>query len=787
MRVRGVFLHLPAPHGYLYAMPLTHLRTLTALAGWLIALLPLCVGAQTKPERVIVFIIDGLHHKAPDRLNMPNFNQLRKEGCYVNKSVMIAPHHPTVGDYGKQHTCSFPNPVLQSGTLLIKPEHTYLQEWFPKTANTFFFANTTAYNSVTRGFKYVVQDPSLNDEALVKQAMNYLSSGPVQYMRVHLQTPGNLGRSLSNTTPDKPYYRNLWGAGSPYVAQIEGADKLLGQFVAQLKTQNLWQSTLLLVTSDQGQSEIGWHPVIDPDSWVTPLVMVGPGIAAGRTLSYVEHTDLSPTLAKAVGIAAPQTTNLGKVVSSFFANEEETTSADPQLLWTINQQCNEYFRLRAKIQLDADKNIYSSSYLTFLENDLLTPEPFYHLDRFTEWHKAGSVSHLIENNEAILGQMRQYLGNADAEKAVAFSPTILDIHIQRLTKYHADSLAPRVTVMKSHWDKALQVNKYTYKWPSNGTWNPATYYAALADMWRERPQASWKRDLIDWGARNEWVPTNWDVDMANNHLAGHAWLNLYDQTKDTTYISGIRRELDRFMTIPFEGKDAWWWCDALYMAPTTFHHMTQTTGNPAYSRFAHEKWWVTTQLLQDPNEQLFYRDTHYVWQPEKLAFRPKAKSNIGGKVFWSRGNGWVVGGIVRVLPYLAKNDPERAKYVKQLKAMMAKIVSYQRPDGGWTVSLLDTTFKSSETSATALFALAMASGIRQGVLEAKKYQAPLDRAWLFLNKQITPTGKVIGAQRVGHDPTATQMEKPDHFSQGVWLAAAHELRKLYPQGWVVLR
>ena len=52
-------------------------------------------------NRAIVFLIDGLHWQAPEKLHMPVLNKLIGQGTYINKSWMIVPHHPTVGDYGK--------------------------------------------------------------------------------------------------------------------------------------------------------------------------------------------------------------------------------------------------------------------------------------------------------------------------------------------------------------------------------------------------------------------------------------------------------------------------------------------------------------------------------------------------------------------------------------------------------------------------------------------------------------------------------------------------------------
>jgi hypothetical protein len=369
-----------------------------------------CMAQKDTMERVIVFMIDGLHWKAPAELKMPNYNALIKEGCYIRKSYMITPHHPTVGEYGKLHTSSFPNPVLQSGTVFIRPGNKMLQDVFAPKYLTAFVTNTIAYASVSQGFNDVVLNPSLSDKDVVDMSIDMLGKQDIRYFRIHLQTPGNEGRYLSYTTPDKPYFRNIWGKGSPYVAAVENADVLLGKLIQSLKSAGKWNSTLLIVTSDQGQSEIGWHPMIDEDSWVTPLVFVGPGIAKGRVLPYFEHTDLTPTIAHLFKLQQPCTDGgSGKFVKEILASNDTAGFRDPEYIKTINTQINQYNSLRAKIMLAAEKDKYFSSVITFLENELLTPEPFYHQDRVMEWYRAGTVQHLIDANSKILEQMKKEL------------------------------------------------------------------------------------------------------------------------------------------------------------------------------------------------------------------------------------------------------------------------------------------------------------------------------------------------------------------------------------------
>lgn len=361
-------------------------------------------------ERVIVFIIDGLHWQAPARLDMVHFNQLAAAGTYTEQSCMILPHHPTVGDYGRLHSTSFPNPVLQQGTLFLKKGNRMLQHVFGERETTAFLANSKAYETITPGFDVCVQDPLLSDAALLQQSMDVLDRLPVRYMRIHLQTPGNEGRFLTMTTADKPYYRNIWGDGSPYRTALQEADRQIGIFLAFLNKKRMLENTLLVITGDHGQSVHGWHPIIDPDSWTTPLVFHGPGIAKGRKLDYFEHTDISPTIAALLGKTAPNSDGgAGKASAAILALHQFPFAGNPRHIDTINRQMNEYNALRARILIAAETNSYYSSLLTYLENELLTPEPFYHHDRFTEWHLAGTTQHLVDINRQQLLKMREEL------------------------------------------------------------------------------------------------------------------------------------------------------------------------------------------------------------------------------------------------------------------------------------------------------------------------------------------------------------------------------------------
>ena len=69
------------------------------------------------------------------------------------------------------------------------------------------------------------------------------------------------------------------------------------------------------------------------------------------------------------------------------------------------------------------------------------------------------------------------------------------------------------------------------------------------------------------------------------------------------------------------------------------------------------------------------RDATYIGKTEKN----------GQKMFWSRGKGWVMGGLARTLEYLPKDDRARSEVREQLREMSAAVAKIQV--AGWLVAV----------------------------------------------------------------------------------------------------
>jgi len=237
---------------------------------------------------------------------------------------------------------------------------------------------------------------------------------------------------------------------------------------------------------------------------------------------------------------------------------------------------------------------------------------------------------------------------------------------------------------------------------------------------------------------------------------------------------GTQSELDaliaapRISTIP--GKEIpWWWCDALFMAPPVWSRMYAATGDRKYLDYLDEEWARTSARLYDNEEHLYARDSNYLTRVEAN----------GKKMFWARGNGWVMGGIVRSLAYLPKDDLARAKYEMQLRQMAARVTQLQGADGLWRAGLLDAQdYGLPEVSGSALITFALAAGVNDGILEGKIYRPVIRRAWVGMLHHVYADGRLGCIQQTGAEPAPFKATASYTYGVGAFLLAGSEIEKM---------
>jgi len=271
---------------------------------------------------------------------------------------------------------------------------------------------------------------------------------------------------------------------------------------------------------------------------------------------------------------------------------------------------------------------------------------------------------------------------------------------------------------------------------------------------------------------------NWQLGTrkyhADDQCVGQTYTELYFLYRDPKMIAPMREKFDWILANPSSvtnlsfnqphgaATEQWSWCDSLFMGPPSWIRLYAATDDERYMDFAVTNWWHTTDFLYDPTEHLFYRDS---------TFFKKREAN-GQKVFWSRGNGWVIAGAVRMLQYLPMNHPDRPRFEQQFKDMAAAVLACQQYDGLWHSSLLDPdSYPLKETSGSGFFTYALAWGINQGLLNRATYEPAVLKAWAALNGCVNADGKLTSVQPVGSDPKKFDPDSTEVYGVGAFLLA----------------
>lgn len=213
----------------------------------------------------------------------------------------------------------------------------------------------------------------------------------------------------------------------------------------------------------------------------------------------------------------------------------------------------------------------------------------------------------------------------------------------------------------------------------------------------------------------------------------------------------------------------WTWSDALFMSPPALALAARATGDARYLDFMNRMWWKTTDYLYDREERLYFRDSRFFDQ----------RSANGKKIFWSRGNGWVLAGLARVLEEMPADYPERGRYVALFREMASKLAALQLTDGYWRSNLLDPdSTPLPETSGTAFFVYGLAWGVNRGILERAAFEPVIRRGWSALVRATHPNGMLGYVQRIGDQPGDTSRDGTEIYGIGALILAGTEVHRL---------
>lgn len=310
-------------------------------------------------------------------------------------------------------------------------------------------------------------------------------------------------------------------------------------------------------------------------------------------------------------------------------------------------------------------------------------------------------------------------------------------------------------------------------------WIQATLYAGLADFADATGDVRYVEAIERHGAAENWGfqdrPRHADADAI-----GHAWIWSARRLEGEERARRLAPILARFEAVlaspshvdllfserPGEApcQVRWCWSDAVFMAPPVWTALSQATGDPRYAAHAKRELDATVATLFDHDEALFYRDSRFF----------DRRDAAGRKVFWSRGNGWALAGLAKMIQTLPEDDPDRRRYEALFQTMSDRVVDLQGEAGYWPVSLLDPSGPP-ETSGTAFFVFSLAWGLNAGLLEGERFEVAAERGWSALDRAVQPDGRLGWVQQVGFAPDQVRADDTQLYGVGAYLMAASQM------------
>lgn len=361
---------------------------------------------------------------------------------------------------------------------------------------------------------------------------------------------------------------------------------------------------------------------------------------------------------------------------------------------------------------------------------------------------------------------------------VLLATTALAFSSCRTAKESRNASIEQSMVRALHWQEA---NPIFAKAPTD--WTNGAYYTGVLKAHQATQNKAFLDALTTMATRNKWQPYERffhadDLAICNTYIylnsIGQSGVNMAPTDsiisqhlyKPHPWRTGIPDKDQRML---------WWWCDALFMTPPVLSAYANQKNDPTYLDQMHRYYLETYELLYNKEEKLFARDIRFLWMGKETDI----KETNGKRVFWSRGNGWVLGGLALTLENMPKNYRNRPFYENLFREMATRIKDLQPADGLWRTSLLSPeSFAHGEVSGSGFYTFALAWGINNGLLDKGLYKPVVLKAWDALTQCQQPNGKIGWVQNIGAEPKPADKDSWQNYGTGAYLLAGSEILKL---------
>jgi len=172
------------------------------------------------------------------------------------------------------------------------------------------------------------------------------------------------------------------------------------------------------------------------------------------------------------------------------------------------------------------------------------------------------------------------------------------------------------------------------------------------------------------------------------------------------------------------------WLDDMFMGVPTIAWLGKATGERRYYDDAARQVLQFSRRMFDPQLGLYMHG--YV---EGMRDHPE--------LHWARANGWAVMAMVEILEVLPRDHKDYPAVLAQLRAHIKGLARYQTKEGFWH-QLIDRNDTYQETSATAIYAYAIARAVNRGYVDAQAYGPMANLAWNAVAGKVQPNGQIEG-------------------------------------------
>jgi unsaturated rhamnogalacturonyl hydrolase len=223
---------------------------------------------------------------------------------------------------------------------------------------------------------------------------------------------------------------------------------------------------------------------------------------------------------------------------------------------------------------------------------------------------------------------------------------------------------------------------------------------------------------------------------------GRVLFPLYERTGDERYRKAAAQLRDQLRRQPRTQEGGFWhkkiypdqmWLDGLYMAGPFYSRWAAVFKDPEAFDDVARQLLLVARHTRDPRTGLYYHgwdeSRSQIWADHVTGQSPS---------FWGRAVGWYAMALVDVLDDLPESHRDRAQIVRVFGDLAESVAKVQDPVTGLWYQVLDQPNRSGnylESSASAMFAYALAKGARRGYL-APSYRGVAERALAGLEQRV---------------------------------------------------